>query len=192
MFIEKIKQDISESSSVKELMLNDEKIINLINEIAQASIESISNGGKIIFCGNGGSFSDAQHLSAEFTGKYAFDRDPLDSIVLGTNNSSLSAIGNDFGFENVFSRELQAVGNSMDLLIGITTSGNSENIIKVIDSAKSLNIRTYIFTGNSGGRVQSLASCLNIPSKVTARIQECHIMVGQIICGIVESHFFKK
>ena len=89
MFIEKIKQDISESSSVKELMLNDEKIINLINEIAQASIESISNGGKIIFCGNGGSFSDAQHLSAEFTGKYAFDRDPLASIVLGTNNSSL-------------------------------------------------------------------------------------------------------
>lgn len=192
MFIDKIKKNIAESAAVKELMLKDESVIRLINEIAEHCINSLSKGGKVIFCGNGGSFSDAQHLSAEFTGKYGFDRDPLASIVLGANSSSLSAIGNDYGFENVFSRELEAVAKSEDLLIGITTSGNSENIIKVIETAKSMKIKTYIFTGDSGGKTQSKAICLNVPSDVTARIQECHIMIGQIICGIVESEFFEE
>ncbi len=192
MFTEKIKKDINESAKVKELILKDPSIINLINEIAKDCIECIKNGGKVIFCGNGGSFSDAQHLSAEFTGKYAFDRDPLASIVLGANSSSMSAIGNDYGFVNVFSRELEAVGKSNDLLLGITTSGNSENIISVIEKANSMNIKVYILTGISGGHVQSKATCLNVPSDVTARIQECHIMIGQIICGIVETEFFAK
>lgn len=192
MFTEKIKKDINESAKVKELILKDPSIINLINEIARDCIECIKNGGKVIFCGNGGSFSDAQHLSAEFTGKYAFDRDPLASIVLGANSSSMSAIGNDYGFVNVFSRELEAVGKSSDLLLGITTSGNSENIISVIEKANSMNIKVYILTGISGGHVQSKATCLNVPSDVTARIQECHIMIGQIICGIVETEFFAK
>ena len=192
MFTEKIKKDINESAKVKELILKDPSIINLINEIAKDCIECIKNGGKVIFCGNGGSFSDAQHLSAEFTGKYAFDRDPLASIVLGANSSSMSAIGNDYGFVNVFSRELEAVGKSNDLLLGITTSGNSENIISVVEKANSMNIKVYILTGISGGHVQSKATCLNVPSDVTARIQECHIMIGQIICGIVETEFFAK
>ncbi len=192
MFIERIKKDIKESSEVKNLILNDEAIINLIDEIAKECITSLEKGGKIIFCGNGGSFSDAQHLSAEFTGKYAFDRDPLASIALGTNNSSLSAIGNDYGFENVFSRELEAIAKSEDILIGITTSGNSKNIINALETAKSLNIKTYIFTGRSGGKIQSNATCINVPSDITARIQECHIMIGQIICGIVEAEFFNN
>jgi len=192
MFVKKIKQDITESSKVKDLILHDSPTINLINEIAEACIHSIKKGGKVIFCGNGGSFSDAQHLSAEFTGKYAFDRDPLASIVLGANSSSISAIGNDYGFENIFSRELKAVGKPEDLLIGITTSGNSKNVIKAIETAKSMEIKTYIFTGISGGNTQSIATCLNVPSAVTARVQECHIMIGQIICGIVEEYFFKK
>ncbi len=192
MFIERIKKDIKESSEVKNLILNDEAIINLIDEIAKECITSLEKGGKIIFCGNGGSFSDAQHLSAEFTGKYAFDRDPLASIALGTNNSSLSAIGNDYGFENVFSRELEAIAKSEDILIGITTSGNSKNIINALETAKSLNIKTYIFTGRSGGKIQSNTTCINVPSDITARIQECHIMIGQIICGIVEAEFFNN
>ena len=144
MFIEKIKKDIAESSAVKELMLKDASVVSLINEIAENCINSLSKGGKVIFCGNGGSFSDAQHLSAEFTGKYAFDRDPLASIVLGANSSSLSAIGNDYGFENIFSRELEAIAKPEDLLIGITTSGNSKNIIKAIETAASMKIKTYI------------------------------------------------
>ena len=192
MFIDKIKQDIEESSNVKKLILKDTSIINLINEIAKDCIDCISNDGKVIFCGNGGSFSDAQHLSAEFTGKYAFDRDPLASIVLGANSSSMSAIGNDYGFKKIFSRELEAVGKSEDLLIGITTSGNSENIVDVIQKAISMNIKTYILTGRTGGKIQSKATCLNVPSDITARIQESHIMIGQIICGIVEAKFFAK
>lgn len=192
MFIERIKKDIKESSGVKNLILNDISTINLINEIAEECISSIRKGGKVIFCGNGGSFSDAQHLSAEFTGKYAFDRDPLASIALGTNNSSLSAIGNDYGYENVFSRELEAVAKSEDILIGITTSGNSKNILKAVETAKSKHIKTYIFTGSSGGEIQSKATCINVPSDITARIQECHIMIGQIICGIVEAELFTK
>ena len=192
MFIERIKKDIKESSEVKNLILNDEAIINLIDEIAKECITSLEKGGKVIFCGNGGSFSDAQHLSAEFTGKYAFDRDALASIALGTNNSSLSAIGNDYGFENVFSRELEAIAKSEDILIGITTSGNSKNIINALETAKSINIKTYIFTGRSGGKIQSNATCINVPSDITARIQECHIMIGQIICGIVEAEFFNN
>jgi len=192
MFIERIKKDIKESSEVKNLILNDEAIINLIDEIAKECITSLEKGGKVIFCGNGGSFSDAQHLSAEFTGKYAFDRDALASIALGTNNSSLSAIGNDYGFENVFSRELEAIAKSEDILIGITTSGNSKNIINALETAKSLNIKTYIFTGRSGGKIQSNTTCINVPSDITARIQECHIMIGQIICGIVEAEFFNN
>ena len=192
MFIDKIKKDIEESSNLKKLILKDTSIIDLINEIAKDCIDCISNDGKVIFCGNGGSFSDAQHLSAEFTGKYAFDRDPLASIVLGANSSSMSAIGNDYGFKKVFSRELEAVGKSEDLLIGITTSGNSENIIDVIQKAISMNIKTYILTGRTCGKIQSKAICLNVPSDVTARIQESHIMIGQIICGIVEAKFFAK
>ena len=192
MFIEKIKKDIAESLAVKELMLKDASVVSLINEIAENCINSLSKGGKVIFCGNGGSFSDAQHLSAEFTGKYAFDRDPLASIVLGANSSSLSAIGNDYGFENIFSRELEAIAKPEDLLIGITTSGNSKNIIKAIETAASMKIKTYILTGTSGGDTQAIATCLKVPSNITARIQECHIMIGQIICGIVEAEFFQK
>ena len=103
-----------------------------------------------------------------------------------------SAIGNDYGYENVFSREIEAVGKPEDILIGITTSGNSKNILKAVEMAKSMNIMTYIFTGNSGGEIQSKAKCLNVPSEITARIQECHIMIGQIICGIVEAELFKE
>lgn len=192
MFIERIKKDIEESAAVKNLILNDTPTIGLINEIAEECINTLNKGGKVIFCGNGGSFADAQHLSAEFTGKYAFDRGALASIALGTNSSSLSAIGNDYGYENVFSREIEAVAKSEDILIGITTSGNSKNILKAVEVAKSMNITTYIFTGNSGGEIQSKVKCLNVPSEITARIQECHIMIGQIICGIVEAELFKE
>lgn len=190
--MEKVLNAIQDSIEVKQLIISDRKIINQIGALASQCIASIRNNNKVIFCGNGGSFGDSQHLSAEFTGKYAFDRNPMASVALGTNSSSMSAIGNDYGFENVFSRELEAIGRKGDILICITTSGNSKNIIKVLDKAKELEIESHIFTGNDGGIIKDYDNCIKVPSKITGRIQECHIMIGQIVCDIVESTIFKK
>ena len=186
-----LKNEIKESIEVKTLLCESESVLNKVIEIALACLDSLERGGKIIFCGNGGSFADAQHLSAEFTSRFLFDRPALASIALGTNNSGLTAMANDYGYENVFSRELEAVGKSEDILIGITTSGNSSNIIKGVDAAKKIGITTFILTGQSGGKLKDLADCLHIPSDDTARIQECHILVGHIICGFVEKAMFK-
>jgi D-sedoheptulose 7-phosphate isomerase len=186
-----LKDEIMDSIKVKTLLCESESILEKISEIANACLNSLNKGGKIIFCGNGGSFADAQHLSAEFTSRFLFDRPALASIALGTNNSGLTAMGNDYGYENIFSRELEALGKPEDILIGITTSGNSANIIKGVDAAKKIGITTFILTGQSGGKLKDLADCVHVPSNDTARIQECHILVGHIICGFVEKEMFK-
>ena len=186
-----LKNEIKESIEVKSLLCESEPVLNKVIEIALACLDSLKRGGKIIFCGNGGSFADAQHLSAEFTSRFLFNRPALASIALGTNNSGLTAMGNDYGYENIFSRELEALGKPEDILIGITTSGNSPNIIKGVDAAKKIGITTFILTGESGGKLKGLADCVHIPSNDTARIQECHILVGHIICGLVEKAMFK-
>ena len=185
-----LKSEIEASIKVKRKLLEDEKLLDQVLEVSRACLQSLLDGGKIIFCGNGGSFADAQHLSAEFTSRFLFDRPALASIALGTNNSGLTAMGNDYGYENIFSRELEALGKPEDILIGITTSGNSSNIIKGVDAAKKIGITTYILTGESGGKLKDLADCIQIPSCDTARIQECHILVGHIICGFVEKAMF--
>lgn len=187
---ENIKLQIEDSIQVKKAIIEDSTVVEDIVLLTNWCIESLEQGGKIIFFGNGGSFSDAQHLSAELTGRYAFDRDALASIVLGANSSSMSAIGNDYGYEKVFSREIEAVALPKDILIGITTSGNSENIIEAIKTSNNLGIKSCIFTGKSGGKVNNLTMTINVPSENTARIQECHIMIGQIICGLLENKFF--
>lgn len=187
-----LKNEIRESIEVKTLLCESEAVLNKVIDIALACLDSLKRGGKIIFCGNGGSFADAQHLSAEFTSRFLFDRPALASIALGTNNSGLTAMGNDYGYENVFSRELEAVGKSEDILIGITTSGNSPNIIKGVAAAREIGIKAFVFTGKSGGKLKGFADCLHIPSNDTARIQECHILVGHIICGFVEKEMFKN
>ncbi len=187
-----LKDEITDSIRVKTLLYESEFTLDKITDIAIACVDSLRGGGKIIFCGNGGSFADAQHLSAEFTSRFLFNRPALASIALGTNNSGLTAMGNDYGYENVFSRELEAVGKSEDILIGITTSGNSPNIIKGVAAAKEIGIKTFILTGESGGKLKGFADCLHIPSNDTARIQECHILVGHIICGFVEKAMFKE
>ena len=186
-----LKDEIIDSIRVKTLLCESEFILDKIIEIAVACVDSLRAGGKIIFCGNGGSFADAQHLSAEFTSRFLFDRPALASIALGTNNSGLTAMGNDYGYENIFSRELEALGKPEDILIGITTSGNSPNIIKGVDAAKKIGITTFILTGQSGGKLKDLADCVHMPSNDTARIQECHILVGHIICGFVEKVMFR-
>ena len=165
----------------------------IINEISDAWIKVLSKGNKVIFCGNGGSAADSQHLAAELMGRYKIDRDPLAAISLTVDTSALTAIGNDYGYEKVFSRQLKGVGRSGDVLVGISTSGNSKNIIDAFSIAKELGIETIAFTGESGGAMKLQADvCLNVPSSTTNNIQEMHIACGHIICGIVENHFYGK
>ena len=192
MNIDLLKSEIEASIKAKQQLLDDEELLDRVLVVSKACFDSLRAGGKIIFCGNGGSFADAQHLSAEFTSRFLIDRPALASIALGTNNSGLTAMGNDYGYENIFSRELEALGKPEDIFIGITTSGNSPNIIKGVDVAKKIGITTFILTGQSGGKLKDLADCVHIPSNDTARIQECHILVGHIICGFVEKAMFKN
>ena len=155
-------------------------------------MKALQAEGKIIFAGNGGSFADAQHLSAEFTSRFLFDRAPLPSLALGTNSSAISAIGNDYGYDNVFSRELRGIAQPQDIFIGISTSGNSRNIVRAVETAQELGIPTALLTGHSGGALATLCDCLCVPSSDTARIQECHILLGHILCELVEQKFFSK
>ena len=191
MSTEKIKEEILGSINVKKELLEDNLLLNKVNNVSLDCISSLTSGGKIIFCGNGGSFADAQHLSVEFTSRFMFDRPALASIALGTNSSGMTAMGNDYGYENVFSRELEAVAKPDDIFIAITTSGNSPNILKAVYTAKELGVNTYVLTGKTGGKLANQADCLCVPSNDTARIQESHILLGHIICGFVEKEIFK-
>ena len=190
-FLDSIKKEIIDSISTKDLILGNNELIKQIQLLIDSCLFSLSNGGKIILSGNGGSFADAQHLSAEFTSRFMFDRNPLPSIALGTNSSAMSAIGNDYGYEEVFSRELDSIATSNDLFIPISTSGNSKNIINAIEVAMNKNIRVIALSGSSGGLIKPLCECICIPSNNTARIQEAHIMIGHVMCSIVEAEFFK-
>lgn len=189
--IEIIKSEIEASIAIKQTLLESDKILLLIKDIADACVTSLKNGGKIILAGNGGSFADAQHISAEFTSRYMFDRESLPSICLGTNNSALSAIGNDYGYDEVFARELSSIGNKNDVFIAISTSGNSKNILQAIKKANEKKILTYALTGENGGMINDLCICLRVPSNTTGRIQESHILIGHLICTIVEKNYFK-
>tara|TARA_B110000261_G_scaffold161823_1_gene204055 strand:+ start:62 stop:637 length:576 start_codon:yes stop_codon:yes gene_type:complete len=190
--LNEIRNEIKESIETKNKVLNDPNILSIVKLIVEKSIESLKNGGKIIFCGNGGSFGDSQHLAAEFISRLRFDRSPLASIALGTNNSNLSAIGNDYGYEQVFTREILALGKKEDLFIPISTSGNSPNVIEAIKAAKSLGIQVFGLSGGNGGKMIDLCDCLIVPSNKTEKIQEVHIMIGHIFCGLVEENLFKK
>jgi D-sedoheptulose 7-phosphate isomerase len=187
-----IRSQIEASVAVKQLVLADQQIISQIEALAEACLISLRSGCKIIFAGNGGSFADAQQLSAEFTSRFLFDRAPLASLALGTNNSSISAIGNDYGYEQVFARELSAIVKSGDMFIPISTSGNSPNILAAVVVAKELGIGIMALTGESGGQLKEHCDSLCVPSSETARIQECHIMVGHILCGLVEKAYFAR
>lgn len=190
MTIENVKLEIQASIDAKTALLADSLLMQQVFELAEQCTASLRAGGKVIFCGNGGSFADAQHLSAEFTSRFLFDRPGLPSLALGTNSSAMTAIGNDYGYENVFSREIEAIVTPADVLIAITTSGNSGNILKAIEAAKNKNIPTIVFTGAGRGKLSDDVDTLNIPSTQTARIQECHILIGHIVCGLVEKSLF--
>lgn len=187
-----IRRQIESAIALKVALLNSQDIIEGIEMLADRCLQSLRSGGKIIFAGNGGSFADAQHLSAEFVSRFKFDRAPLPAIALGTNSSTLSATGNDYGYSHVFSRELQAIARPGDIFVPISTSGNSENVLAAIEAARQGGVITVGLTGESGGRMVSMCDCICIPSSETARIQESHILVGHIVCGLVENAFFRN
>lgn len=186
-----IQKNIRDSINLKTNILNS-ILIDQIEKVGQTVINILNNGGKLFFAGNGGSFADSQHLAAEFTSRFLFDRDSLPAIALATNSSSLTAIGNDYDFENIFSRELLALGSNKDIFIPITTSGNSKNLINAVKTATNLGLKVVALTGSTGGALEDLCSCIKIPSTNIPRIQECHIMVGHLLCQIVEEGIFKE
>ena len=191
MIRKKIEEQILESINVKEAIIN-----NCMEEIIAASemmIDSIKNGGKILWCGNGGSAADAQHLATELMGGMtSHERKPIPSLALTTDTSFITAWSNDTDFESIFSRQIQGLGNENDVLVAISTSGNSSNIIAAIKQAKYKGLKTISFTGKTGGKLNGLSDVtIYIPSENTQRIQEGHIMIGQIICGLLEDEFLK-
>lgn len=187
-----IKEQIRSSIAVKQTMLEGAENHSLIERLVQLCVDALRKGGKVIFAGNGGSFADAQHLSAEFVSRFMYDRAPLASVALGTNSSAMSAIGNDYGYEQVFSREFAAIAKAGDVFVPISTSGNSPNMLAAVKVASELGITTVGLTGETGGKMKSLCDCICVPSNETARIQECHIMIGHILCGLVEERCFPK
>ena len=188
MMQEKIKKDINENINMNENIIK--SCLSLIEEASLIMINCIKNNGKIMWCGNGGSAADAQHLATELMGGMtSHDRKPIPSIALTTDSSFLTAWSNDTDFESVFSRQVQGLGQPEDVLVGITTSGNSENVIAAVKQAKYKNMKTVVLTGQSGGMIKDLADItIYIPSNNTQRIQEAHIMTGQIICGLIEEN----
>tara|TARA_Y100001970_G_C14197885_1_gene839249 strand:- start:745 stop:1320 length:576 start_codon:yes stop_codon:yes gene_type:complete len=190
--IKSIKYEIEESIKVKNEILNNHSLLAQIEDLTNVILKSINNGGKIIFCGNGGSFADSQHLAAEFVARLRFDRSPLPSVALGTNSSSTTAIANDYGYEEVFKREIESLGKETDIFIPISTSGNSMNILKAIKSAKDKKIKVIGLSGKDGGKMKNMCDVILVPSNSTEKIQEVHIMLGHIICSLVEKKYFNK
>lgn len=165
--------------------------LHKLNEVVQQAGElagrTLQQGGKILFCGNGGSAADSQHLAAELTGRFIHDRRPLAAIALSTDTSALSCIANDYSFDEVFARQVAGLGRAGDLLIGISTSGNSRNVIRAVEEARQLGMQTLGLLGRDGGQLRHLCDHnIIVPSAVTARIQECHILIGHTLCGLIE------
>jgi D-sedoheptulose 7-phosphate isomerase len=189
---EKIKSIVQSSIDVKKTILGDERLIALVQEIAEGMVQALKNGNRIYFCGNGGSAADAQHLAAEFSGRFYTDRDALPAEALHCNTSYLTAVANDYSYDVVYARLIKGIGLPGDYLVGLSTSGNSTNIIKAFEVCREKGIKTVGFTGATGGQIKELADFLvNVPSTDTPRIQESHIMLGHIICQLVEELYFK-
>lgn len=188
---QKVKSIIEASIAVKQQILQDERLIANIILTKDRMVEVFKNGNKVLFCGNGGSAADAQHLAAEFSGRFYTDRDPLPSEALHCNTSFLTAVANDYSYDVVYSRMLKGMGKPGDIIVGLSTSGNSKNIIAAFEQAKQMDIISIGFTGATGGKMKDVSDILiNVPSADTPRIQESHITIGHIICQMVEEALF--
>ena len=189
--MKKIKNIIEASINVKQQLLQDEKLLTVVAGVADKIVAALKNGNRIYFCGNGGSAADAQHLAAEFSGRFYAERKALPAEALHCNSSYLTAVANDYGYDAVYARLIDGIGNSGDVLMGLSTSGNSTNILKAFEIARSKKIITVGFTGTTGGSIKGLCDFLiNVPSTDTPRIQESHILLGHIICQLVEEKYF--
>ncbi len=188
---QKIKNIIQSSVDVKLSILSNPSLLSQVEQVISIVTQAFANGNKVLFCGNGGSAADAQHLAAEFSGRFYFDRAPLPSEALHCNSSYLTAVANDYGYDLVYSRIVKGSGKPGDVLIALSTSGNSVNIINALNEATNIGMVTVGFTGESGGKMKGLCNYLiNVPSSDTPRIQESHIMIGHIVCEVVEENLF--
>ena len=191
--MEKIKNIIQSSIDVKSKILADDKILQTVMDCVNVIVSAFEKGKKVLFCGNGGSAADAQHLAAEFSGRFYTDRDALPAEALHCNTSYMTAVANDYSYDVIYSRLIKGIGNGGDVLVGLSTSGNSKNIVNAFEVAKEKGMTTIAFTGDSGGKLKDLSDHLiNIPSNDTPRIQESHITLGHIICQMVEEIYFAE
>jgi D-sedoheptulose 7-phosphate isomerase len=187
-----IKQRFQESIATKQLAMNDLTLMAKVQEIAELGIHALRNGGKIIFCGNGGSAVDSMHLAAELSGRYYIDRPPLNAESLSADNAFITAVANDYGYEFVFSRLLKAKGKKGDVLIGMSTSGNSKNVVEAFKVARELGVTSVGWTGSKPCLMDNCDVLLKVPSADTPRIQETQMLIGHIICEMIEKHFIEK
>jgi D-sedoheptulose 7-phosphate isomerase len=188
-----LERSLIESRAVHEELYGTSTWKSILLEVVGRTVESLAIGGKVLFAGNGGSAADAQHLSAEFTGRFNYDRAPLFSEALHCNTSYLTAVANDYSYDEVYARLLRGIGRKGDILFGLSTSGNSANLLRAFATARELGILTVAMTGRGGGKMRELADfCLEVPSNQTPRIQECHILMGHLYCELVEREVFPR
>lgn len=191
VFEQRVSRSIEASIAIKERLLHSPDFVSTVARVTEVLVDSIEQGNKVLLFGNGGSAADAQHIAAEFVGRFAFDRHALPALALSVNASCVTAIGNDYGFDLIFSRQIEALGRPGDVAIGISTSGNSHNVIRAALAAKGLGLHTVGLTGCTGGALKNAVDyCVCVPSNETPRIQECHILIGHIISELVEQTIF--
>lgn len=188
-----VRESIENTRKVIDLVLNDSELINAVSRAGELCVEALQKKRKILIAGNGGSAADSQHIAAELVSRLNYDRPGLSAIALTTDTSALTAIGNDYGFERAFARQVEALGQEGDVFIAISTSGNSSNVLAALESARTQKLKTIGLTGKTGGKMAALCDiALKIPSTHTPNIQECHIMIGHIVCQIIEDTIFGK
>jgi D-sedoheptulose 7-phosphate isomerase len=192
-FRQRVCTSIEASIAAKRALLSNADLLSAVATTAELVVTAFKDGNKLFLFGNGGSAADAQHIAAEFVGRFAFDRPPLAALALSVNTSCVTAIGNDYGFDQVFSRQLEALARPGDVAISISTSGNSPNVLHAISTAKRLGLHTIAWTGCTGGSLKKAVDhCICVPSTETPRIQECHILIGHIVAELVEQEIFRE
>jgi D-sedoheptulose 7-phosphate isomerase len=192
-FERRVGRSIEASIAVKQRLLSSTEVISTVAKVSEILVGAFDQGNKALLFGNGGSAADAQHIAAEFVGRFAFDRPALPALALSTNSSCITAVGNDYGFDLVFSRQIEALGRPGDVAIGISTSGNSPNVLRGVSVAQKMGLHTIALTSQSGGKLKNAVDyCICVPSNETPRIQECHILIGHIISELVEQAIFHE
>jgi D-sedoheptulose 7-phosphate isomerase len=192
-FERRVSMSIEASIATKQRLLGSAEVVSTVARVSEILVDAFDQGNKVLLYGNGGSAADAQHIAAEFVGRFAFDRPALPALALSVNTSCITAIGNDYGFDLVFSRQIEALGRPGDVAIGISTSGNSPNVLCGVSAARKMGLHTIALTSQTGGRLKNAVDhCICVPSDETPRIQECHILIGHIIAELVEQTIFDE